>query len=127
MSLRDAIEIGRRASVGINPADITLTRVTSTKSSTTGGPSSPITSVLPAQSARMVKPRPGIDPEQVTLGGKATKVDWLVLFLEADADVLSGDTFDHPVTGKPVKILGVETATSEGVAASVTALAAEVR
>ena len=126
MGIKEALELGRRASVGINPADIVLTRTTTTKSATTGGPVTS-TALLPAQRVRLVKPRPGVDPEQVTVGAKATKVDWLVMFIDAAADVQNGDKFDHPSTGKPCTVIGTQGTSAEGAAVLVTALASEVR
>lgn len=126
MTILDALLEARRRAVSRNETQLVLTRTTTKINERTGGLTATETD-LATQSARLVKPKQGVDPEQVTTAGKITKVEWLVLFNSPDADVSVGDTFKHPISGSTCTVIGISTTTSHGSIALITALAAEVK
>lgn len=126
MGIKAALQSARAKAVALNPVSLILTRTTTTINAKTGGPSVK-TSVLAAQDCRLVEPQNGVEPEQISTGGKAAKVEWLVVFEDPAANVEPGDTFTHPITGAACIVLGTRVTGAEGSSAVITALAAEVR
>lgn len=126
MGIKDALQLAREKALALNPATITFTRRAQVLNAQTGGMTN--TTSTRSISARIVRPYYTVPDEMATqMGGNSVKADWLVIFGTSDADVAIGDRFVHPLTSGNCEIVATDIRAAEGEAATLLALATEVK